>query len=199
MEAGTKATPADTLRLFIGVRPDAYAQRYFDGLETHCRALPAIGGRNNTRWTRHANRHLTLAFLGDTPASLLPALRDGLRQIAANNSHCDGRIVTLTPFPQRRSRLLAAELLTNPHLDRLHEACRQLLRKLGLTPESAAYRPHFTLARNRRGFRAFEPLPLDFTVQLDNIVLYESLLAPGGSQYRPLEEEALQGRNVGLA
>ncbi|WP_346839670.1 RNA 2',3'-cyclic phosphodiesterase [Microbulbifer sp. SAOS-129_SWC] len=194
MESGEKDTPTDTPRLFVGVRPDARAQRFFDGLQAHCRSLPGAAGRHHPRWTGHANRHLTLAFLGDTPASLLPALEEQLQQLAASTPRCSGRIVALAPFPQRRSRLLAAELLTNPALDRLHEGCRQVMRTLGMKPESATYRPHFTLARNRRGFAGFEPIALDFCVQLDNIVLYESLLAPGGSQYQPLWEAQLCDR-----
>ncbi|WP_193165383.1 RNA 2',3'-cyclic phosphodiesterase [Microbulbifer hainanensis] len=188
-------TRIDTARLFIGVQPDAPTQRFLDGLVAQCKALSSSGKRDQTRWTSHANRHLTLAFLGETAEPMLAPLERGLGQLAAELPACSGRIVTLSPFPQRRSRLLAAELLTNPGLDRLHEGCRQLMIDLGLKPESAAYRPHFTLGRSRRGFAGFEPVPLDFTAQLTNIVLYESLMAPGGSQYHPLWEGTLTGPN----
>ena len=185
----------DTARLFIGVRPDAPTQRFLDGLVAQCRTLSGAARRDQTRWTSHANRHLTLAFLGETAETLLAPLERELGQLAAGLPSCSGRIVTLTPFPQRRSRLLAAEMLTNPGLDRLHEGCRQLMIGLGLKPESAAYRPHFTLGRSRRGFAGFEPVPVDFTAQLTNIALYESVMAPGGSQYHPLWEGALAGPN----
>lgn len=183
--------PAGYSRLFIGIRPDARTQHFLDGLTGHCKRQLKADRLKSSRWTSHSNRHLTLAFLGETPDELIPQIEERLRQIAGQFSPCQGRVVSLQPFPQRRSRLLAAEMLTNPELDRLHEACRQLMIDLGMRAESAAYRPHFTLARNRNGFAGFEPLATDFVADLGNIVLYQSQLAAGGSQYLPLYEAQL--------
>lgn len=185
--------PTGYSRLFIGVRPDDDTQHFLDGLVGHCKRQLETGQLESTRWTSHRNRHLTLAFLGETPDGLIPRIANRLQQIAGRQSRCVGRIVSLHPFPQPRSRLLAAEMLANPELDRLHEACRRLMLELGMQPESAAYRPHFTLARNRRGFPGFEPLPVDFIAPLDNVVLYQSQPAAGGSQYLPLYEAQLAG------
>ncbi|MCW8128280.1 RNA 2',3'-cyclic phosphodiesterase [Microbulbifer halophilus] len=193
MAPGEAEVPAGYSRLFIGVRPDADTQHFLDGLVGHCKRQLETGQLESTRWTSHLNRHLTLAFLGETPDGLIPRIANRLQQIAGRQPRCEGRIAFLQPFPQRRSRLLAAELLTNPELDRLHEACRRLMMELGMRPESAAYRPHFTLARNRRGFPGFEPLPADFIAALDNLVLYRSRPAAGGSQYLPLYEAQLAG------
>lgn len=180
-------------RLFIGIRPTADTQVFLDSLVTHCRQQLGQSAERGVRWTSEANRHLTLAFLGETPLQLLPAIEAGILEIADLAQPCRARTVALQPFPRSRSKLLAAELLPNPQLDRLHQLCRQLMIRLGLEPESAAYRPHFTLGRNRRGFSRFEPLALDRVVELNNIALYESRLAPGGSQYHPLLEAELSG------
>ncbi|GAA5525595.1 RNA 2',3'-cyclic phosphodiesterase [Microbulbifer aestuariivivens] len=178
-------------RLFIGIRPAPDTQVFLDTLVAHCRQQLGRSSESAMRWTSQANRHLTLAFLGETPSELVPALEAGIIEIAAQSRPCQARAVTLHPFPRSRSRLLAAELLTNPDLDRLHRLCRELMIQLGLVPESAAYRPHFTLGRNQRGFPRFQPVALDRVVELNNIVLYESRLAPGGSQYHPLLEAEL--------
>ncbi|WP_237068272.1 RNA 2',3'-cyclic phosphodiesterase [Microbulbifer guangxiensis] len=180
-------------RLFIGVRPTADTQVFLDGLVNHCRQQLGQSAERAIRWTSHANRHLTLAFLGETPAELLPALEAGIVDIADRARACEARVVSLQPFPRNRSRLLAAELLPNPELDTLHRLCRELMIQLGLEPESATYRPHFTLGRNRRGFSRLPPLELDRIVTLDNIVLYQSRMTPGGSQYHPLLEAELPG------
>lgn len=192
MEGKKGGDEFETVRLFIGIRPDRRTQQFLDGLVSHTRQAPGTGKRDGIRWTSHSNRHLTLAFLGETPISQVPAIEERLQLIAEQSIACHGRIVGLTPFPKRRSRLLAAELLPNPALDKLHEHCRQLMIILGMKPEGAAYRPHFTLARNKRGFSRLEPLAVDFTAKLDNLTLYQSLMTPGGSQYRPLLEVALE-------
>lgn len=111
------------------------------------------------------------------------------RPVARESSACN-------PSPGA-GKLLAAELLPNPDLDRLHERCRQLMAKLGMRPENATYRPHFTLARRARGFADLQPLTADFIAPLDNIVLYQSLMAPGGSQYVPIHEVKLEGISWG--
>lgn len=191
MRFGQNTEGTATSRLFIGIRPDAATQRFLDGLVDRCRQQLGRSGR--IRWTSHGNRHLTLAFLGETSDELIPAIETELVAIAGRLPACRARIVSLHPFPKGRSPLLAAELLTNPELDRLHEECRQLCMRLGVTPEGAVYRPHFTLARSRRGFAHLDPLAVDFTLRLDNITLYRSHTAPGGSQYAPLLEVQLEG------
>lgn len=193
MQAEKDAMETGFSRLFIGTRPDERAQRYFDGLVSQYQAkMGAQAGarQGRVRWTSSANRHLTLAFLGETPDSLIPRIGEKLMQIASALPACSGRLVCLQPFPKKRARLLAAELLPNPALDRLHSACRQLMIDLGMTPESVTYRPHVTLARNRAGF-AVKPQELDQTMALDNLTLYRSDMAPGGSQYTPLLEASL--------
>jgi 2'-5' RNA ligase len=189
MPSGRGEPIAESLRLFVGVRPDAATQRYLDSLVSYCKQQ--LTGRSQTRWLSPANRHLTLVFLGDTAAGLLPAIETKLGKIANEMPPCSGRLVSTHAFPNSRSRTLAAELLPNPELDRLHQRCRQMMKELGLTPESAHFRPHITLARSRRSFSRLPPLAADFSLRLTNIVLYQSQLSPGGSQYVPLFEAEL--------
>ncbi|WP_323843927.1 RNA 2',3'-cyclic phosphodiesterase [Microbulbifer magnicolonia] len=195
MQTRKQEIQQDVSRLFIGIRPDTRTQQFLDGLVSHCKRQLGADKRDRTRWTSHANRHLTLAFLGETADKLIPVIEERLAQVAGAVPPCSGRIVSLNPFPQRRSSLLAAELLTNPVLDKLHQQCRQLMMDLGMKPERANYRPHITLARNRRGFARLEPLMLDHTLLLDNIILYQSHVAPGGSQYLPLFEAQMEAEH----
>ncbi|SDZ76943.1 RNA 2',3'-cyclic phosphodiesterase [Microbulbifer marinus] len=191
MQTRNQENPEEVSRLFIGIRPDTRTQQFLDGLTSQAKRQLGSDKRDRIRWTSHANRHLTLAFLGETPDRLIPQIEQRLAQIATAQPRCSGRIVSLNPFPQRRSSLLAAELLTNPDLDKLHQSCRELMMDLGMKPERATYRPHVTLARSRRGFARLEPLMLEYTMPIDNLVLYQSHVAPGGSQYLPLFEALL--------
>ncbi|WP_226662253.1 RNA 2',3'-cyclic phosphodiesterase [Microbulbifer aggregans] len=178
-ENGTNATP----RLFIGVDPDAATQRFLDATATECRhqALP-----RDTRWISHSNRHLTLAFLGETPADRIERIETRLLEISLKTREIWAQAVSTHPFPKTRSKLLATELLPSPELDQLHQRCRQLMIDIGIRPESTRYRPHFTLARSRQGFARVPPLPTHNLCLLNNLTLYHSLLAPGGSQYSQL-------------
>ncbi|MEW5248503.1 RNA 2',3'-cyclic phosphodiesterase [Microbulbifer discodermiae] len=188
MASRKKSIAQDNQRLFIGVRPDSDTQQFLDGLVSHAKRTLGAGRSSPIRWTSHTNRHLTLAFLGETSADLVAEIEQRMQVIASELQRCTGRIAALHPFPQRKSRLLVAELLGNPDLDRLHRRCRQLMMDIGLKPESAVFRPHITLARSPRGFAAMKAQAVDFSVNIGNLVLYESLMAPGGSQYLPLIE-----------
>ncbi|HEY8569756.1 RNA 2',3'-cyclic phosphodiesterase [Microbulbifer sp.] len=179
------------LRLFIGIAPDRATQRFLDAT---CEHLERQGLPRSSRWVSSANRHLTLAFLGETNAEHLHTIEHCLRQIASVAPPCHGEIVSTHPFPKIRAKLLAAELLPNPQLTELQQQCCTLMRAIGKQPERKTFRPHFTLARSRSGFTLPQPLATAFTCRLDNLTLYHSLLAPGGSQYRPLLSLHLEGQ-----
>lgn len=176
-------TPGSLVRLFIGIAPDAATQRFLDATAQHC---DGFGLPRDCRWLSHANRHLTLAFLGDTDVGKIDAVEGILREIAERSDACCGQIVSTHPFPRQRAKMLASELLPNPELMSLHRQCSTLMQTIGKQPERKTFRPHFTLARSRSGFARIPPVPAAFTCNLDNLTLYHSLLAPGGSQYRPL-------------
>ncbi|WP_231757080.1 RNA 2',3'-cyclic phosphodiesterase [Microbulbifer elongatus] len=177
--------PQDTslIRLFIGIAPDADTQHFLDGIccEAGQRGLP-----KKVRWISHTNRHLTLAFLGETDPDHLETIEQSLAGIASGSPPLCGKIVSAHPFPRARAAMFAAELLPSPALTRLHRACQALMHAIGKAPERKTFRPHFTLARSRSGFSRPAPIPADFTCILDNLTLYQSLLAPEGSQYRSL-------------
>ncbi|WP_295803509.1 RNA 2',3'-cyclic phosphodiesterase [uncultured Microbulbifer sp.] len=178
------------VRLFIGVEPDRATQKFLDATVEHLRRLSLP---RDARWIGHSNRHLTLAFLGEVASTQVEDIESRLQATASRHPALFAQAVCTQPFPKQRSRLLATELLPNPELDALHRDCRQLMLDIGIPPESASYRPHFTLARSRRGFSRLQPLPASHLCHLDNLVLYHSLLAPGGSQYSKLCQYALSG------
>ena len=72
-------TPS-TLRLFIAIELADDIQRALGRVQqTLQRQLP----ERLVRWTRPDGIHLTLKFLGDTPASLVPAITAGMAAAAA--------------------------------------------------------------------------------------------------------------------
>ncbi|WP_299583285.1 RNA 2',3'-cyclic phosphodiesterase [uncultured Microbulbifer sp.] len=191
MQKEEKPSGQTTSRLFIGVRPDKKTQEFLDNLiKRYQKQLENIKS-DHLRWTTPANRHLTLAFLGNTPREIIPPLRQGLIALAQKKPRFQGLIYSLNPFPRRNPKALVVELATNPSLLELHQNCNRIIGVLGITPEKRTYRPHITLARSKEGFEQSSPFRLDFSISVENITLYESTPKPQSSHYHPLLEAAL--------
>ena len=187
------SSPAEPVRLFVGVAPDAATQRFLDAT---CAHLQGLRMPRDCRWIGGSNRHLTLAFLGDTEPRHLQTIEGALQEIAMETPPCSGQIVSTHPFPRDRAKMLAAELLPTPALAALHGKCREMMTTIGKAPERKSFRPHFTLARSRSGFSRLPAVPADFICALNNLTLYHSLLAPGGSQYQPLLSLSLGSKHT---
>lgn len=181
---------ANRVRLFVGIAPDKHTQRFLDAI---CAEAEQRGMPRKVRWTSDSNRHLTLAFLGETDPAHLDTIERRMEDIARHTAPITGRIVSAHPFPKHRGNMFAAELLPSPPVTKLHQACQALMQAIGKTPERKSYRPHFTLARSPVGFSRPAPIPADFHCALNNLTLYRSQLAPGGSQYLPLLTLPLSG------
>ena len=145
--AGPAAGPephANTLRLFVAVQlPDVVRAHLADAQ----RRLAAQ--QVNFRWVRPEAMHVTLAFLGNTPAEAVPrlerAMRDATRDAAPLRLEARG----LDGFPdRRRPRVLWAGLAGDlAQLATLQRRLQERLVALGFTLEERAFRPHVTLGR----------------------------------------------------
>jgi 2'-5' RNA ligase len=159
------------------------------------------GGIPGARWVSSENLHLTLRFIGETPAHraeeidlALAALRGRGFSLTlagvgvfARNSPKGGRSTTLWVGVER-----------NPQLDYLQGKIETALQRAGLEPERRRFSPHVTLARldavpeaklaayvqAHNLFRA-EPVPIG------HFTLFSSLLGKEQSVYTPEVEYPL--------
>jgi len=154
------------------------------------------------RWARPEGIHLTLSFLGETAEARVAEIASAVAPVAAGTAPFRLEAHGVETFPGHgRPRVvvfgLRGELEAAGSLKtRLDLA----LGAIGFSAEDRPFRPHLTLGRTKEG-RAGEwrpPLAREkeadggrFTV--DRLVLYQSLLGPGGSQYRPLREFPFAG------
>ncbi|MDQ4626623.1 RNA 2',3'-cyclic phosphodiesterase [Janthinobacterium lividum] len=163
-------------RLFYALWPDAATRA----------ALAAWQARLDGKPVRPDKLHLTLAFLGQRPASELPALLDIL-------AHLPARPMPLlfdhaSHFP-KLALAWAALAQPSPALLDLRAACMHGLMEQGLAPrfEHDRFTPHVTLAR-----QAPPPASQDFAPiawQADELVLVESFKSSG--DYRILASRKL--------
>lgn len=176
-------------RLFVGLRPPA---------ANRAELLALAGGVEGARWQVEEQLHLTLCFAGEVPADLA---EDAATQL--------GR-VRMAPFPlalrgvghfERKGMpgTLWAGIAPSDPLRMLQGQVERACRRAGLEPERRKFHPHITLARLSRvagpigswlaahgAFRGGEWL-------VDHMILYESHLAPSGSEYEPVVRYALRG------
>ncbi|MFD9593999.1 RNA 2',3'-cyclic phosphodiesterase [Kitasatospora sp. NPDC059973] len=132
-----------TLRVFVALAPPD------DAKDELARALrPAYAGYPRLRWNRIEDWHITLAFLGELPATAVPLLRSALAGQAASRPALRLGLRGGGHFDQR---LLWSGI--DGDLDGLHLLAadvRSVIRSCGIAFTERPLRPHLTLARSRR-------------------------------------------------
>jgi 2'-5' RNA ligase len=170
-------TAKDTMRLFYALWPD-------DATRTE---LVQVQTNFHGRLTRYENLHITLAFLGEQPASLLPDLKDILEHLPKS-----AMTLTLDRLGYFQKNRIAWAGMHNPP-DALFtlqsELAQALLRRNVSFDSRAAFKPHVTLARD-----ATPPADMVFapiTWQANQVALVQSKTQPDGVSYRVLASRSL--------
>ncbi|MFG3281399.1 RNA 2',3'-cyclic phosphodiesterase [Streptomyces sp. NPDC048111] len=136
-------TQPATVRVFIALAPPD------DAKDELARALrPAYEAYPRLRWNRIEDWHITLAFLGELPATTAPLLREPLAELAAarrplglalrGGGHFDERVL----WSGIKGELDALHALTTD--------VRAVIAQCRIPFEERPLRPHLTLARARR-------------------------------------------------
>jgi 2'-5' RNA ligase len=187
------------VRLFFGVELPDEVRAAIGRL----RPGPEAPGAADYRWVDPALLHVTLAFLGERPADLLPTLSRVGAAVAAAAQPTILAIGKAGAFGSSRApRVLWVGLGGDlAELNRLQASLVSALREQGVELDEADFRPHITLARRRPAARPGTPLPWPprkplaaRTVPLDSFSLIHSQLGGGGPRYVPLERFALGPR-----
>ncbi len=175
------STPEAGRRLFFALWPEPEVRR----------ALVAADRRLGREGRRVAadKLHLTLVFLGATPAD-----RQACFSTAAAAVPGEPFELVLDRFGYfPRPRVLWLGSSQPPAaLDRLVAALVPALARCGFVPESRPFAPHVTLRRKARRLPALQPeTPVVWPVR--DFCLCESASTPEGVQYRVLERWPLAG------
>ena len=154
------------------------------------------------RPTRPENMHLTLKFLGDVEDSALPELMNQIRDAVASSPAFELEVTGAVFLPDtRRARVFAAECQLAVELARLFNVVEDVTAACGFRREGRAYHPHITLGRFRRPPRRLprgDELALPVTgCRIEQIVLLQSDLAPGGAVYTSLAQFPLASESSG--
>lgn len=142
--------PEETLRTFIAIELDAALQAALGRVQS--RYKRQIDPRD-VKWVAPENMHLTLKFLGDTPASRLSEIEAALQAACAAHAPFEISIEGRGCFPnfQRPRVIWVAVRDRGQALARLQADIERTVAPLGWPTEERGFSPHLTLGRVARG------------------------------------------------
>lgn len=157
------------------------------------------------RWVELSGLHVTLRFLGPTPAALVPAVADAVRTAVAGRPAFELELAGAGAFPSAaRPRVLWLAIARGgSELEALARGLNGPLEPLGWPPDDRPFRPHLTVARTDAASHAdgqaaawaLEEAARDWRTRFtaDRVTLFRSHLGRGPSKYEPLLEVPLAG------
>lgn len=191
----------ETFRLFVALE---LPQSILTALEELQDSLQSRVPARAVRWTRPEGIHLTLKFLGDTPAAKVSSIEAALDRAVVGHVPMQLIAAGLGCFPNtHRPRVVWVGLEGYlAALELLHESVDRALTPLGFEPESRGFNPHLTLGRVRREAYADDIKALGNLIELertetfgqwtaDAVRLIRSDLNRDGAVYTTLHEVKL--------
>ncbi|MCA9656625.1 MAG: RNA 2',3'-cyclic phosphodiesterase [Myxococcales bacterium] len=169
------------MRLFVGIDLPAVVDDHL--------ALVA-GGIPGARWLEAEQLHVTLRFIGEVDGGTKRQLEDALGSVS--HPPFELGVVGVGTFPPRgKARTLWAGLEPSEPLRALAAKVEHAVVSAGLPPEPRKFAPHVTLARLRDSpqakviaFLQHHALLRTTTFEVDELLLYSSVLSPRGAKYR---------------
>src|SRR3954469_10747987 len=133
------------MRLFIAISfPESELRAISDRIAMVKSKLPSAS------WVRPETQHLTFAFLGDQPESLLPKLTEAVESRLAGVRRFEGRLHGAGFFPNRRhARVGWVGAGPEDDFRAVADAVRSAVKDAGIELDRGEFRPHLTLFRIR--------------------------------------------------
>ena len=185
------------MRLFLAINLAADVKTRIDqAMEPLRGAAPAL------RWVTADRLHLTVKFLGEQPASIVPALAETVDAAVGRHGDAPLALGGVGAFPNfRRARVVWLGVEPHPRLELLHHDVEEACAALGFEPEGRPFRPHLTVARVPGGTtepalralsRAARTARFAETVNVESVDLMVSELTSAGPRYQLLHVSALR-------
>lgn len=136
----------ESLRLFVAIELPGEVSEAVGRLQHQLQRR----GLEKLRWVRPEGIHVTLKFLGATPAEKVPAIESALRAAVEGIAVHELALGKLGSFGGNRPRVLWVDLTGElGAAKRLHGQVEAATEKLGFPREARGWSPHITLARVR--------------------------------------------------
>jgi len=161
------------------------------------------GAGADVRWVKPEALHLTLKFLGEIAAGRVDVVKKVLREVAAVHPRFTMKVAGVGGFPALRNpRVVWAGISTGMELGLLQSDVEARLAAEGFEREDRPFRAHLTLGRirsrkNMEGALNILEGASDTVfgaVEVNQILLMESRLKPGGAEHSVLLAAELEAR-----
>jgi 2'-5' RNA ligase len=192
----------DTRRLFVAIPVPPETREQVSGLIEPIRGQPFGAG---PRWVQLDTLHVTLRFLGDTPADEVPGIARAVIAAADGMPAFEVRLAGAGAFPAhaRKIRVLWLGIADGGHeLAALASALTTSLAPLGWPTDVKPFAPHLTVARTDRtpiadaalASQALEAAAEGWSTafRATTVVLYSSVLGGGPPRHDPVETVVLR-------
>lgn len=197
------ATKDETWRVFCAIElPLGLRTRLIDRV-THLQSLP---GNARASWNRIDNLHLTLNFLGDTPAHRVEALSLAASRAAHNVNPFQVEVAGCGSFPPQGTPRVLWIGIEDPEkgLGKLYRALEAECHAAGFARDQRPFHAHITIARLRHpdsSARNLAQLHLESpfascTFTVNAIVVMRSILEASGSRYLTVARRPLGSTDV---
>jgi 2'-5' RNA ligase len=168
-------------RLFIAIEiiPDSNFTKIYSKIKSAATKLDSL------TWVKPDLVHITVQFLGVTPAEKIPDIVKGMESAVVDISSFQLKIGSIGVFGSRYCpRVLWFGIENSDFVQQLHQQIQKQMRRLGFKTNFGNFVPHLTIARihkidNKRRFReSVEAIQTPFIqeITVDKIILYESIL-----------------------
>ena len=181
---------SEQIRTFIALETHESVKKSILEIQDQLRNIP--GAR--VSWGRTEGIHLTLKFLGDVDAILIPEITEDLSRTDIPVCHINLCTTGCGAFPNfRKPRVLWIGVDGGESLLELQKSIDTRLSEFGFPPERRRFHPHLTVGRIRTidrdspltdRFREIELPPVEW--QVSEVKVMSSTLKPGGAEYRIL-------------
>jgi 2'-5' RNA ligase len=151
--------------------------------------------RNVLNWTSSGNWHITLFFLGNTEESAVAGLQQLIEESFCEIQAYNTELFGVGVFPNTKNpKVLWIGLEDLQPLMSAYSKLGELLQQNGFSFDQKPLKPHLTIARVKRADNplAFQSLQTRYKetffdcVDINRVVLFESLNTPAGPFYKPL-------------
>ncbi len=183
-------------RLFAAIKiyPDENLLKYYYRLRKSLK-------NDSIKWVEPENMHLTLKFFGETPDDKISGISRVFKPIASSQESFKMQITDVGIFGSRYNpRVIWFGIEEYAHLKNLGNLLLEKLDEAGFPNDRQNFVPHFTVGRikelvDKDHFQQnIDRYKKTFfqEVEVNEIILFESILKPEGPKYFQLEKYKLK-------
>jgi 2'-5' RNA ligase len=185
-----------TKRIFIAIKinPNSNFLKKIEEIKTDLK-------NSKIKWVNYNNFHLTLKFLGDTQTYQIEKIITELQKIAKQTKTFKISIKDFGVFPNtKKPRILWFGIDNDEKISEIATKINTNLSKYNFNADNKAFKPHLTIGRikfteetdkikkhiNNLKNRQIQE------INIDKIILYESILKKEGPTYKAIKEILLE-------